>query len=430
MLLDRKRVVEFAACLVAMSLVSTSALADVIEYRVALLSWRQEVPPTATPAFGCGTFLIDTCDNTVDYYIVFTGLSATETGAHIHGPAAPGANGGVLHVLPAGSPKVGSWTYDESLEDDLLSGNLYVNIHSAALPAGEIRGQISSHVAIIDDDQEVPPNASASSGWGVFWIDTTAHELNYYIEISGLSGSETAAHIHGYAAHGANAGVVHTLPLGNPKIGTWAYPAADETPIMDGMAYVNIHTTAFPGGEMRGQIVPIVAPIDGTQENPPVSTPAAGCGLFSLDRANDALGYDVRVANLVGSETAAHIHGFAGRGVNAGILEALAAPASRKLGVWNYNPADEDRIIKGETYVNIHTTAVPSGEIRGQIEFPPTPCPGDVNRDGVVDLSDLASLLANYGSPGGECEGDTDGDGVIGLPDLASLLAVYGTICP
>jgi hypothetical protein len=405
-------------------------LADVIEYRVTLLRGQQEVPPNGSAGFGCGTFLIDTCANTVDYYIVFTDLSAAEVGAHIHGPAAPGTNGGVVHALPAGSPKVGSWTYDESVENDLLQGNLYVNIHTTAFPAGEIRGQISSHVAIIDDDQEVPPNASGSSGWGVFFIDTSAHELHYYVDISGLAGTETAAHIHGYAPHGASAGPLHTLPPGNPKIGTWAYPAADETPIMDGRAYVNIHTTAFPNGEMRGQIVPIVVPMDGTQENPPVSTPAAGCGLFSLDRANDVLGYDIRVTNLIGTEAAAHIHGFAGRGANAGVLTALPAPAVRKLGAWGYNPGDEESIQKGETYVNIHTTAVPTGEVRGQIEFPVTPCPGDLNRDGVVDLSDLADLLGTYGQPGGECEGDVDGNGIIDLPDLAALLATYGVVCP
>jgi hypothetical protein len=58
-------------------------------------------------------------------------------------------------------------------------------------------------------------------------------------------------------------------------------------------------------------------------------------------------------------------------------------------------------------------------------------CFGDLNYDGVVDLSDLAQLLAHYGTTGGaEYEdGDLDGDGDVDLADLAALLGVYGTTC-
>jgi|GEM_PF-2837208 len=62
---------------------------------------------------------------------------------------------------------------------------------------------------------------------------------------------------------------------------------------------------------------------------------------------------------------------------------------------------------------------------------PAQDCPGDLNGDNVVDLSDLAELLAHYGmtSGAGEEDGDMDGDGDVDLGDLAALLAVYGTTC-
>jgi hypothetical protein len=53
-------------------------------------------------------------------------------------------------------------------------------------------------------------------------------------------------------------------------------------------------------------------------------------------------------------------------------------------------------------------------------------CPGDLDGDGDVDLSDLALLLSDYGCTGGDCPGDIDGDGDTDLGDLATLLANYG----
>ncbi len=58
-------------------------------------------------------------------------------------------------------------------------------------------------------------------------------------------------------------------------------------------------------------------------------------------------------------------------------------------------------------------------------------CPSDLNGDGVINLEDLAILLANYGTAGGAApeDGDLDGDGDVDLADLSALLAVYGTTC-
>ena len=58
-------------------------------------------------------------------------------------------------------------------------------------------------------------------------------------------------------------------------------------------------------------------------------------------------------------------------------------------------------------------------------------CLGDLNGDGQIGLSDLATLLAHYGKTGMTYDdGDLDGDGDVDLSDLATLLAVYGTTCP
>ena len=60
---------------------------------------------------------------------------------------------------------------------------------------------------------------------------------------------------------------------------------------------------------------------------------------------------------------------------------------------------------------------------------PPLPCPGDLDGDGDVDLGDLATLLAQFGSVGPGFSADIDGDGDVDLSDLTILLANFGSIC-
>lgn len=108
----------------------------------AVLDGLQEVPPHPTPAAGTGTFTLDAA-KVLHYSISFTGLLAPQTAAHIHGPAAPGTNAGVLFPLPNGSPIAGTvGPLNATQEANLNAGLLYVNVHTQLYPGGEIRGQI------------------------------------------------------------------------------------------------------------------------------------------------------------------------------------------------------------------------------------------------------------------------------------------------
>ncbi|HEX2838695.1 MAG TPA: CHRD domain-containing protein [Phycisphaerales bacterium] len=351
---------------IAVAALAGLSQAEVIT-RVAVLTASQEVPTNASNGQGCARCIIDTDANTLTYRIVVTGLTTPETAAHFHGMAGPGVNAGVVHALPVGNVKTGVWNYAEAQEADILNGRTYINIHTAAFPGGEIRGQVVSAVALLDGGQEVPAVATPAQGVALFNINPVTNQLDYHIIYGGLVAAETAAHIHGLALPGTNAGVLHALPAANPKIGSWNYPEAQEQNILDGMMYVNIHTAFAPGGEIRGQIVSSVNPMDGQQENPPVASPAAGCGLCSFNRATNTMGFDERFANLVAAETAAHIHGFAPPTANAGVLFAQAA-GSPKRGTWAFGAANLDNVFHlGRTYFNVHSAAFPGGEIRGQI---------------------------------------------------------------
>jgi len=123
----------------------------------------------------------------------------------------------------------------------------------------------------IDGAQEVPPSGSAATGTGTIQVGTEVNQLAYNVTFSGLGSAEQMAHIHGFAPPGMNAGIIHNLPLGSPKIGVFNYSQADEANILNGLTYVNIHSVNFPNGEIRGQIAGPPLPCT----DPPTPTPTA-----------------------------------------------------------------------------------------------------------------------------------------------------------
>jgi hypothetical protein len=92
---------------------------------------------------GSGAFTLDPATKGLTYTVEYEGLSGPAMAAHIHGPADPGANAGV--VVPfadAASPITGTATLTDAQIAELRAGRYYVNLHTAANRGGEIRGQI------------------------------------------------------------------------------------------------------------------------------------------------------------------------------------------------------------------------------------------------------------------------------------------------
>ena len=116
-------------------------VASAVDAKVTL-SGGQEVPPVTTSASGSGTITV-AADQSISGKITTTGIKGTA--AHIH-VAAPGTNGPV--IVPLTKDGENGWAVGPGakLQDAhfqaFKDGNLYVNVHSAANPNGEIRGQI------------------------------------------------------------------------------------------------------------------------------------------------------------------------------------------------------------------------------------------------------------------------------------------------
>jgi hypothetical protein len=144
-----------AACLAA----STTALAATEIYD-AKLTGRAESPPTTGAGKGALVATLDTDTRVLSYKVTYTGLSGPATMAHFHGPAKGGQNAPpIIPVADPASPIGGHVGLSAAQVSELEKGLWYFNVHTAANPGGEIRGQVRRRV----DEEE----AERAPGTGV-----------------------------------------------------------------------------------------------------------------------------------------------------------------------------------------------------------------------------------------------------------------------
>lgn len=134
---------RFAFAGAALALVAVPAWADALTMQ-ADLKGSNEVPANTTTGTGTIQVSYDTTSKVLSWTGSYTGLTGAATAAHFHGPAEPGKNAGVAVPAPASaSPFSGRATLTEAQAADLTAGRMYFNIHTAANPGGEIRGQVT-----------------------------------------------------------------------------------------------------------------------------------------------------------------------------------------------------------------------------------------------------------------------------------------------
>lgn len=334
------------------------------------LTGAQENPAVTTAAVGTGSIQVDEGSGAVRGSI--STFAVTGVAAHIH-QAAAGTNGGIIVELVQGPQ--GTWSVPEGATltpeqvQAFKDGNLYVNVHTAANPNGETRGQVGRQVwfASLTGAQEVPPTSSTGTGTGRFVYDPETRTLAGTVTTSGVAA--TVGHVH-TGAIGVAGGI--TIPFtGGPD--NWTMPAtvlteAQAASLAAGTFYANVHSAAFPGGEIRGQLyLPAkAANLSGAQEVPPTGSAATGTGWFVVNPFTRAGAGRMEWSGVTATD--AHIHSAA-PGVSGGIVvRGTVAPGS--LTIATPGPLTDAvfaAFMQGNLYYNVHSSAFPSGEIRGQI---------------------------------------------------------------
>ena len=286
----------------------------------ASLSGSQEVPPNASTATGTATVVLSDDRTTISVDVTFTGLTTPATVAHIHGPAVPGMTAPPIIPL-TDFPTTTSGTYSHKFPitpeqiEELANALTYLNIHSSTFPNGEIRGQLlgcpttptptpsatisatvtpsatpsataggsvtptpSATVSAtvsptatptcepnvfkgsLNGSQEVPPNDSSATGTATVVLSDDRTTVSVDVTFTGLTADATVAHIHGPAEPGMTAPpIIPLTDFPTTSSGTYSheFPITPEQieELANGLTYLNIHTSTFPNGEIRGQLL-------------------------------------------------------------------------------------------------------------------------------------------------------------------------------
>jgi hypothetical protein len=247
--------------------------------------------------------------------------------------------------------------------------------------------QVHNYVDLpLSGSQEVDPNASTATGTLNGTYDESTMMLAFTVEFSDLTDTTTAAHFHGPALPGAGAGVRigwTDFPTGVTS-GTFSdtltLDETQEAELLAGLWYANIHTAAYLGGEIRGQMyeangIHYYTNLEMSGSNEVPSNPSTATGNFTGRYYEGIMMFvfTVDFEGLSDTTTAAHFHGPATPDTTAGVAIGWTGfPTGVTSGTFTdtvtLDETQEADLLAGLWYANIHSAMYPGGELRVQLD--------------------------------------------------------------
>ncbi len=267
----------------------------------------------------------------------------------------------------------------------MLRGLLFTGALSAL-------GLVSTHAQTIEFDatinaaQETTGSTSSATGSAILLYHVTSNTFDLMITLSNFSATLVASHIHedppgvaGPVVTGLGAEAVYTRS-GNTLTATFTNMTYGGTPLtlLQNGAYVNFHTAAWPGGEIRGQLIAkpkrLVAILNGSNETPANNSAAYGAAYISYNAGTNKITTRIQLYNYTNTLANSHYHEGA-VGVAGPVVHALGGASVYTQTGWSYGAVfvdqtylgDPIKLLSGGAYLNVHSNIVPAGEIRGQV---------------------------------------------------------------
>lgn len=157
----------------------------------------------------------------------------------------------------AGCQQIGEWTGKYVPRQPEIAGSARTSAAAvASLPATTAASELEARLS---GTSEIPINFSEATGRALVSYDRTSGLLSWVVDYDRLSSEATGAHFHGPAAEGENAGVqvnIGGAGLASPIVGSATITPEQAAALLGGLWYVNIHSTNYPDGEIRGQLKP------------------------------------------------------------------------------------------------------------------------------------------------------------------------------
>jgi hypothetical protein len=340
------------------------------ESYVAALSGAQEVPSFVTSATGAATFTYAPATRSLSWTLTHDVTTATAAAIYTGGA---GEAGSAPIALATSSPSSGMATLTSLQEADLRLGHLNINVQSGAAPGGEIRGQIlrpgeTLWVARLNGPEETPPTTTATGTAAFSLIVNSAHTSGHYRVTTSVI--PLVGHIHPGLAGIAGDPLITMTFVGSTAEADIPFDDATFQALDQAGLYANVHTVDSLTGPIRGQILRpgerlFVALMSGANEVPATTTTATGAVQFVLDYSATTVRYRSQITGLADATSALVLQ--APVGMAGPQIATLTLIGLNPSGTWAVTLTDVDNLRASLYYLDIRSTAHPSGEIRGQI---------------------------------------------------------------
>jgi len=281
---------------------------------------------------------------------------------------------------------------------------------------------------VINGAQEVPAVVTGGSGTIKGTYNDVTNLISYNIIFFGLTGTTSAGHFHGPALAGVNAGVqigYAGFPLSvtnGTYTSTSTLTAAQETQLIGGMWYANIHTSFKPGGEIRGQInmLPVSLNLATLIEGLLVTIDNNNGGHFTL---RDTLKVYLRnsTSPYAVADSAKVYFSNSGNSnpvfdnVNPSLSYYIQINHRNSIDTWSKSPVS---LLYGSILYNFILAANKAfGDNLKNVYGCYCLYSGDTNKDAIIDASDLSDIDNNLDVTG-YVKQDLNGDDYVDASDL------------